>query len=186
MDIQEIHLRSRRVLPDNQPPSPPEELEEENEENVPKPNPPHFPQILIHPNQHTLEEIEHLGELKNLCVKIPLFQTIEDVPIYNKVIKEKCFKHPRRIKKYTPTINVIGQLSDLILGRVIFPKYLDHGSLVVDVYIDDIIFPHTLIDLGASINVMTKDNMLRLNLEVSLRKTTTILQLGNKSTISFE
>ena len=28
-------------------------------------------------------------------------------------------------KKETPTINVISQLSDLMLGRVIFPKYID-------------------------------------------------------------
>jgi len=35
VEIQEINLRSGRELPDNQPPSPPEELEEEKEESVP-------------------------------------------------------------------------------------------------------------------------------------------------------
>jgi len=48
-EIQEINLRSRRVLLDNQPPSPPEELDEEKEENVPQANPPPFPERLIHP-----------------------------------------------------------------------------------------------------------------------------------------
>ena len=51
-----------------------------------------------------------------------------------------------------------------MLGQAICPKYLDPGSLVVDVYINGIIIPHTLIDLGAAINVMTRDTMLKLNL----------------------
>jgi hypothetical protein len=50
VEIQEINLRSGRVLPDNQPPSPPEELEEEKEESVPQANPPPFPERLIHPS----------------------------------------------------------------------------------------------------------------------------------------
>ena len=122
MEIQEINLRFGRVLTDIQLPSSPEEREEEKEESVPQVNPPPFPKRLIHPIQHTPEETELLGELKNLCVKILLLQAIKDVPIYNKLIKEKCLKHPGRPKKDTPTINVIGKLSDLMFGRVIFPK----------------------------------------------------------------
>ena len=73
-----------------------------------------------------------------------------------------------------------------MLGRVIFPKYLDLGSLVVDVHIDGIIVPHTLIDLGAAINVMTKETILKMNLQGSLRNTTTILQLADRSTVDLE
>lgn len=46
--------------------------------------------------------------------------------------------------------------------------------------------PHTLIDLGAAINVITKDTMLKLNLQGSLRKTTTVLQLVDRSTVTPE
>ena len=46
--------------------------------------------------------------------------------------------------------------------------------------------PHTLIDLGAAINVMTKDTMLKLNLQGSLRKTTTMLQLADRSILTPE
>ena len=165
------------MLLDNQPPSPPREREEEREESVPKLNPCPFFERLTHPIQHTPKETELLGELKNLCVKIPRLQAIKDVPIYNTLIKEKFFKHPGRKNKDTPTINVIGQLSDLILGWVIFPNYLDPRSHVVDVHIDGTIVPHTLIDLGVAINMMTKDTMLKMNLQGSLRKTTTVLQL---------
>jgi len=74
----------------------------------------------------------------------------------------------------------------LILGQGICPKYLDPGSPVVNVHINGTIIPHTLIDLGAAINVMTKDTMLKLNLQGSLRKTTTVLQLANRSTVNLE
>ena len=53
-------------------------------------------------------------------------------------------------------------------------------------HINGTIVPHTLIDLGAAINVMTKDTMLKLNLQGSLRKTTTILQLVDRSTVTPE
>ena len=76
MEIQEINLRSGRVLPDNQPPSPPRERDEEREERMPRVNPPPFLEILTHLVEPTPEENELLGELKNLCVKIPLLQAI--------------------------------------------------------------------------------------------------------------
>ena len=53
-------------------------------------------------------------------------------------------------------------------------------------HINGTIVPHNLIDLGASINVMTKDTMLKLNLQGSLRKTTTILQLAYRSIVIIE
>ena len=102
------------------------------------------------------------------------------------LIKENSFKKLGRRKKYTTTINVVGQLSNLMLGRVIFPKYLDPGSPIFDVHVNGVIVPNTLIDLGASINVMTKETMLKLNLQGTLRKTTTVLQLVDRSTVTPE
>ena len=49
VEIQEINLRSERVLPDNQPLPPPREVEEEREESRPKLNPPPFPERLTQP-----------------------------------------------------------------------------------------------------------------------------------------
>ena len=106
--------------------------------------------------------------------------------LYNRIIKENLFKRPGRKKKDTPTINVVGQLSNLMLGREIFPKYLDPSSPVVDVHINGVIVHNTLIDLGVSINVMTKETMLKLNLKGTLRKTTTILQVADQSTVTSE
>ena len=71
-----------------------------------------------------------------------------------------------------------------MLGQVACPKYFDFGSIVVDVHINGTIVSHTLIDLGAAINVMIKDTMLKLNLQGSLRKTTIVLQLTDHSTVT--
>ena len=93
---------------------------------------------------------------------------------------------PGRNKKYTPTINVVGHLSDLMLGRVIFLKYLDPSSPVVDVHIDGDVVPNTMIDLEADISVMTKENMVKLNLQGNLRKTAIVLKLTDQSTVTLE
>jgi len=56
VEIQEINLRSGRVLSDNQPLPPPREVEEEREESVLKINPPPFLERLTQPPQPTPEE----------------------------------------------------------------------------------------------------------------------------------
>lgn len=73
-----------------------------------------------------------------------------------------------------------------MLRRVIFPKYLDPCIIVVHVHIEEIMVPNTLINLGASINVMTRETMLKLNFKGALRKTMTILQLAYRSTVAPE
>ncbi len=100
--------------------------------------------------------------------------------------QREMFQAPSKRKRDAPTINVIGQLFDLMLGEVIYPKYLDPGSPVVNVHINGTIIPHTLIDLGATNNVMTMDTMLKLNLQSSLRKTSIVLQLADRSTVTPE
>eukprot|EP00253_Pinus_taeda_P022572 PITA_22572 len=122
---------------------------------------------------------------KNEC-PLHSVEAIKDVPIYKKLIKENFFRHPSRRKRDAPTIDVIGQLSDLMLGQVICLKYLDPRSPVVDFHINGTIIPHTLIDLGVAINVMTRDTMLKLNLQSSLRKASTVLQLADCSTVTLK
>jgi hypothetical protein len=52
-----------------------------------------------------------------------------------------------------------------MLGRIIVPYCLDPGSPLVNVHINKTLIQNTLIDLGDDINVMTRDTMLRLNLQ---------------------
>ena len=127
-----------------------------------------------------------LEELKNLYVKIPLLHAIREISIYTKFIKETCMKEPRMKKKKDPaTINVVGHLVDIMLGKFLNPKYENHGGLVVTVNIINLSISKTLIDLGEKINAVTNDTMLRLNPQPLLRHTTTIL-LGYSSTICLE
>lgn len=47
-----------------------------------------------------------------------------------------------------------------MLGRIIVPKYLDLGRLVIGVHITEILDQNTLIFTGDVINIVTKNAML--------------------------
>jgi len=53
---------------------------------------PPFPEILIIPRPIQHLDFDILRELRNLYIKIPLLQAIQDIPIYAKTIKELCIK----------------------------------------------------------------------------------------------
>ena len=79
-----------------------------------------------------------------------------------------------RKKKDPTTVHVVGQLADILLEKLITPKYSDPRSPIVNVSINGQFVKNALIDLGAAINVMTKDTMKKLQIE-GLRPTPTIL-----------
>ena len=116
-------------------------------------------------------------------IQIPLFQAIKDVPIYGKAIREACLKKPGWKKKNPTTVHVVGHLADIMLGKVVIPKYSDLGRPTVNVIINGQSIKNALIDLGAAINVMTKDTMKKLNIK-GLRATPIVLQLVDTSTIT--
>jgi hypothetical protein len=201
--LNEIQLRSGKVL--NKPNStvvireeehiydqPNEEedipVQEEIPPHTPQPseipqeaNPPPYPERLLVkkpevPLGHDLEV-----ELRNVCVNIPLLQAIKYIPIYAKIIRDLCIKNPGRKRKEPPVIKVVGQLSEFISEMP--SKYNDPGNPVVTVEINGISLSNTLIDLGATINVMIVDTMCTLQLN-HLRPTQTLLELADKSVIS--
>jgi hypothetical protein len=61
-----------------------------------------------------------------------------------------------------------------MLDKLKIPKYSNPGSLVVTLTIQGIQVQNALVDLGASINVMTKEVMSKLHI-IGLRETPTIL-----------
>ena len=69
-----------------------------------------------------------------------------------------------------------------MLETIKVPKYSDPGSPIVTLAIQGVQVQNILIDLGASINVMTKEVMAKLHI-VGLRETPTVLQLADSSTI---
>ena len=69
-----------------------------------------------------------------------------------------------------------------MMGKIILHKYVDPGSPIVKTHINGIEIPNTLIDLGATINIMIRQTMERLKLP-NLLYTPTLLQLANRSVI---
>jgi hypothetical protein len=76
---------------------------------------------------------------------------------------------------------VVGQLSKFISEMPY--KYNDPRNPVVTIEINGISLPNTLIDLGATINVMPFDTMQKLQIN-QLRPTQTMIELADKSVIS--
>lgn len=68
------------------------------------------------------------------------------------------------------------------MGRTYIEKYLDLGSPIVKNCINNIVIPNTLIDLGETINVMTKNMLDKLQLK-NLQYTPSISQLADRSII---
>jgi hypothetical protein len=69
-----------------------------------------------------------------------------------------------RKKKDPKIVHVIGELFDLMLGKIFVAKYMGLGCLVVNVNINKTSISNTLINLWVAINVMTKEKMEKLQL----------------------
>ncbi|XP_057816972.1 uncharacterized protein LOC131030229 [Cryptomeria japonica] len=72
-------------------------------------------------------------------------------------------------------MHVMGQLTDIMLRKVLVPKCSDLGSPVVNIVINGNQIRNVLVDLGASINVMLGIT--------SLRPTPIVLQLADSSIV---
>jgi hypothetical protein len=128
-------------------------------------------------------DFEIVGELRNLYIKIPLLQALQDILIYAKTIKELCGRKPvRKIKNSSSTVHVVGSLSNLILGRGTLVKYADPGNPIVTVQIQCCSFPNTLVDLGATINILTMETCNALCIH-SFDPTPIMLQLVDRSVV---
>ena len=141
---------------------------------------PPFPQKLIQSIlvQTKEQSFDIINQLNNMHIQIPLFQGIKDVPIYGKAIREALLKNPGRKKKDPTIVHVVGQLADIMLGKLVIPKYFDPGSPVVNVIINGQSIKNSSIDLGAAINIMTKDTIKKLNIK-GLRATPIVMQLAD-------
>ena len=62
----------------------------------------------------TLIDAPNSTSTLNIYVKIPLLQSLRDVPIYARTVRDLCTKKPGRKPKDPPTVHVIGKLSALI------------------------------------------------------------------------
>eukprot|EP00253_Pinus_taeda_P011392 PITA_11392 len=197
LPLQNINLRSGRVLHKDSPITDKQEenIENENEmTNQRKPNDdtkdkhmqplhPPFPDRLVQMKPPlSIPQFDVLDELKNVYIKIPLLQAIKDIPIFTKAIKDMCLKKPATKRIDRQTIHVIGHLAGLMTNTISMEKYVDPGIPKVTTIINNIQILNTLIDLGAAINVMTLETMRTLQL-INLQHTTIVLELADRSKV---
>jgi len=129
-----------------------------------------------------LPNYDFLDELKNVCIIISLLQAIKEIPILAKTIKELSMKKPGRKTKEIKIIQMVGKIADIMMGKIAIQKYVDPGSPVVKTHMNGVEIPNTYIDLGAEINIMSKQTMEQLKLP-NLLYTPTLLQLADRSII---
>eukprot|EP00253_Pinus_taeda_P028431 PITA_28431 len=148
-------------------------------------NQPPFPDRRVMERSKPISETILASKLRNLFIKIPLLHAIKETPICTEIIKELCLKKLRRKRLEPQTIQFVGRATELMMGCVSIQKYIDPRNLVVSVQISNILVSNVLIDLGASINVMTMKTMDQIWLS-HLRPTPTMLELADRSKIKPE
>ena len=66
-------------------------VDQKDTENIIMFSPP-FPKRLTLIKPLVSSDFDLIGELKDICIKIPFLQDIQDIPMYVKTIKELCGK----------------------------------------------------------------------------------------------
>ena len=197
LPLQNINLRSGKVLHKDSPTTDKQEENTENENEMTnqrklnddtkdkqmQPLHPPFPDRLVQMKlPMSIPQFDVLDELKNVYIKILLLQAIKEIPIYTKAIREMCLKKPTRKRIDPQTIHVIGHFAGLMTNTISMEKYVDPGIPRVTTIINNIHIPNTLIDLGAAINVMTLETMRTFQL-INLQHTTIVLELAHRSKV---
>jgi hypothetical protein len=194
MPCDEINLRSGRIVEPIVEDAPSSESDKESRERpyvdtkeidqpILESTDPPFPERLKTTKPVELPSFNLLGELQNLHVNIPLLQEIRDVPIYAKTMRDCCIRKPGRKPKYPLIVHVMGDLSELMLGKTPPIKYGDPRNPTVTVKIEQTFIQHVLVDLGEAINIMPIETMQLLQLGTKIQPTLIVLELTDRSTI---
>ena len=138
--------------------------------------PPPFPQALRGKKKVT-QQAGILEVLRQVKVNIPLLDLINQVPAYAKFLKDLCtIKKGLGIEK---KVFLTEHVSALIQSK--YPvKYKDPGSPTIPVNIGGNCIDKSLLDLGASVNLMPYSVYLQLGLG-ELKPTTITLSLADRS-----
>ena len=138
--------------------------------------PPPFPQALRGKNKAT-QQAGILEVLRQVKVNIPLLDLIKKVPAYAKFLKDLCtIKKGLGIEKKA---FLTEQVSAIIQSK--YPvKYKDPGCPTMPVNIGGNCIDKSLLDLGASVNLMPYSVYMQLGLG-ELKPTTITLSLADRS-----
>jgi hypothetical protein len=141
-----------------------------------KVNAPPFLQRLVKPKiENKLLDVFEI--LRKVHINIPLLDAIKQIPSYAKFLKDFCTSK-RKFHEHE-RVALTKEVSAMLL-RKLPPKLKDPGSFTIPCRISDHDCGRSLLDLGASVNLMpyTMYEMLGLG---ELQSTSITLQLANRS-----
>ncbi|CAN6583747.1 unnamed protein product [Malus baccata var. baccata] len=129
--------------------------------------------------QSKKEEAEKdiLETFRKVQVNIPLLDAIKQVPRYAKFLKELCTTRRRISNK---KVVQVSENVSAVLQRKLPPKCKDPGSFTIPCVIGNTKFEQCMLDLGASINVMSYSIYASMNLG-ELKNDGVIIQLADRS-----
>ncbi|CAN6586202.1 unnamed protein product [Malus baccata var. baccata] len=110
-----------------------------------------FPSRFMHTKKEEAER-DILETFRKVQVNIPLLDAIKQVPRYAKFLKELC---TTRKRMSTKEVVKVGENVSAILQRKLPLKCKDPGSFTIPCVIGNTRFESGMLDLGASINVMS-------------------------------
>ncbi|XP_062094101.1 uncharacterized protein LOC133800155 [Humulus lupulus] len=124
-------------------------------------------------------EREILETFHKVEVNIPLLDAIKEVQHYAKFLTDLCTN--KKKLKNDEKISV-GENVSAILQKKLPPKCKDHGTFTIPCMIENKRIEWCMIDLGASINVMSYSSYASLNLG-PLKETGVIVQLADRTNV---
>ena len=125
------------------------------------------------------EEKEMLEVFKKVEINIPLIDAIKQILRYAKFLKELCTS---KKKLQGNEILSVGENVSAIIQRKLPQKCKDPGMFTIPCVIGNTKIEHTMLDLGASINVMPHSMYASLKLG-PLKQTGIIIQLADRSNV---
>ncbi|XP_023752200.1 uncharacterized protein LOC111900555 [Lactuca sativa] len=126
-----------------------------------------------------MEEKEISDTFRKVEVNIPLLDAIKKIPRYAKFLKEVCTN--KRKLKGNEKISM-NENASAVLQRKLPPKCKDLGMFTVPCKIGDVTLSSSMLDLGASINVMPYSVYESLNVG-PLSEIGVIISLMDKSSV---
>ena len=123
---------------------------------------------------------EILDTFRKVQVNIPLLEAIKQVPKYAKFLKELCTSK-RRLKQ--GEVVRVNENVSAVIQRKLPPKCKDPGSFTIPCKIGNTNFDSVMLDLGASINVMSFEMYESIVGLGDLKTDNVIIQLADSSNI---
>ena len=120
-----------------------------------------------------------LDILKKLEITIPFGEALQQMSLYSKFLKDLLTKKSKYIHR--DNIIVEGNCS-VVIQRILPPKHKDPGSVTIPCSIGPVSVGKALIDLGASINLMSLSMCRRIR-KLEIMPTRMTLKLADHSII---